>query len=242
MASPRKHYKSSAFVQPTTRINTNNPTPTRTASAPSSRKLRPNTFGGNEPSAAFPLMRIIAEQRDRYFTNARLRQTTRASTRAGYDRDWGDAIVDQQLADDPGPINIGQFHPVKRWIAVYRTEEGGIDGSHDIIVRAFRSAISVATANPTPFIIRKLHIWLAPNTVNTHFSGLLITKDDVDNGILGGQYSDIAPYGEFVKFRVKFRGEGYVSSSNDADSKVIFTIGGSAKWNGVVYALVECYD
>lgn len=160
----------------------------------------------------------------------------------GYDRNWGDALIDQRLADDPPPINGGAFHPVKRWMVVYRTAETGLDGTHVITVKDIRDSIVAGSITNAPFIIKQLHIWIAPNAVNTHFSGLLITKDDEDNGILGGQYSDIAPYGEFVKFRVVYRGEGFVTSSSVAGTKEVIAIGGSAKWNGVVYAQVETYD
>ena len=120
----------------------------------------------------YPVSRFIQDQKDRYFENARLRQRNRALNRV-YDRDWGDAIVDQDLADDPPPINGGLFHPIKRWIVVYRTAEPGVDGTHNITISDFRNAISTATQFPQPFILRKLHIWLAPNAVNTHFSAPL---------------------------------------------------------------------
>lgn len=186
-----------------------------------------------------PLAQVREVQLNAYFEKA----LTRNQMSVAYDRDWGDLLVDQALPDDPGPIDSGAFKPVKRWIVLYRTAEGGIDGTHDITVNDVRVAINGAgTAVSNPFIIKCLHIWLAPNAVNTHFSGVLYTKDDADNGILGGQYSDLAPYGKFVKFRVNFRGEGYVTAGSESATKVVFALGGSAKWNGVVYAQVETYD
>lgn len=219
---------------------TNNTTTSQTTSR-SRKRLLPSITGGLDIGREFPLSRLIDDQKARFFRNAERNQKARVFS-SGYDRDWGDAIIDQQLADDPSPINGGLFHPVKRWIVVYRTAEAGVDGSHTITVREIREAIGSGTANPNPFIINKLHIWIAPHDVNTHFSGLLITKDDEDNGILGGQYSDIAPYGEFVKFRVTFRGEGYVTGASASATKEVITLGGSAKWNAVVYAQVQTYD
>ena len=205
-------------------------------------RIRPNCIGGRDLGIEYPLLEQYRVQKERYFELAEIRRKQRSQRRTGYDRDWGDAIVDQQLSDDPGPINAGTFQPVKRWIVVYRTTPGGLDGTHNITVGDIRDAITGTTATPNPFIIRQLHIWIAPNAVSTHFSGLLLTKDDEDNGILGGQYSDIAPYGEFVKFRVRFRGEGYVVGSAQPRTKEVISIGGSQKWNGVVYAQVETYD
>lgn len=215
-----------------------------TNTAPSSgthqvKILKINRLGGREVGIGVPLSEVRRFHLDTYFEKALIRNRSRMI----YDRDWGELMVDQTLPDDPGPIDSGAFKPVKRWIVLYRTAEAGIDGTHDVTVNDVRVAINGAgTAVSNPFIIKAMHIWIAPNAVNTHFSGVLYTKDDADNGILGGQYSDIAPYGEFVKFRVSFRGEGYVAAGSESAAKVVFALGGSAKWNAVVYAQVETYD
>jgi hypothetical protein len=126
---------------------------------------------------------------------------------------------------------------------LYRTAEAGIDGTYNLTVSEVRTALAGSgTSFFNSFIIKELHIWLAPNTVNTHFSGILFTQDDPDNGILAGEYSDIAPYGEFVRFRVRFPGEGFICSTTDTTGKKIVGIGGSAKWNGVIYGCVVTYD
>lgn len=239
---PRKHYKSSAFVQPNHQQSRQTPRKnafTTSTGLPPARVIRPNRMGGQEVGVGVPLSTVRQTQLRAYFERALLRNQARNT----YDRDWGDALVDQALPDDPGPIDSGTFKPTKRWIVLYRTAENGIDGTHEIKVSDARAAIGGAgTAVFNPFIIKSMHIWMAPNEVNTHFSGILYTKDDADNGILGGQYSDIAPYGEFVKFRLMYRGEGYVAAGSESATKVIIALGGSAKWNGVIYAQVETYD
>lgn len=203
------------------------------------KALVPNRLGGRDIGCDVPLVQVREVQLNAYFDRA----LTRNRNGMMYDRDWGDAIVDQNLPNDPGPINSGNFKPVTRWIVLYRTAEAGVDGTHQITVNDVRTAITGAgTATANPFIIKEMHVWIAPNAINTHFSGLLITFDDADNGILGGQYSDIATLTELVKFRVKYRGEGYVTAGNESATKVVLAIGGSAKWNGLVYAQVETYD
>ena len=187
----------------------------------------------------YPLQDFLLLRKQQYLETALIRNKARSLI---YDRDWGDACVDQRLPDDPAPINSAGFSPVKRWIVLYRTREDGIDGTHNITVSDVRSAITSVTATGIGFIIRQLHIWLAPHAVSTHFSGLLFTKDDADNGILGGRYSDIAPYGEFVKFRIVYKGEGYVVSATDPGTKELISLGGSEKWNGLVYAQLETFD
>jgi len=204
-----------------------------------SKVLVPSRIGARDVGLDVPLNQIHQVQKDAYFARA----ASKGAARAQYDHNWGDCIVDQALPDDPGPIVSGSFKPVTRWCVVYRTAEGGQDGTHTIIVSDIRSAISgQGTTVSAPFIIKEMHVWLAPNVVNTHFSGVLYTKDDAENGILAGQYSDIAPYGEFCKFRVRYPGEGQVKGSTTAGTQEVLGLGGSAKWNGVVYALVETYD
>jgi hypothetical protein len=205
----------------------------------SSTRIKPNTVPiGLSVGRDIPLSDYVASQKEAYFQRALQR-----NKRFAYDRDWGDTIVDQVLARDPGPINSGSFKPVKRWVDMYRTAEGGLDGTYYLTVGEARTALAGSgTSTFSSFIIKELHIWLAPNTVSTHFSGILFTQDDPDNGILAGEYSDIAPYGEFVRFRVRFPGEGFICSVTDTTGKKIVGIGGSAKWNGVIYGCVETYD
>lgn len=222
---PRNALQTPAFGQPGSSIRN-----------VSTSTIRPNP---GDIGLDIPLRDHVQALKIRTF---RLKQS-RQQQRAAFDHNWGRCIVDQGLADDPGPINSGNFKPTKRWIVVYRTAEAGVDGTHTIITSDVRAAIAgQGTTVSAPFIIHRLDIWLAPTTVNTHFSGVIITKDDEANGILGGQYTDIAPYGEFVKFRVRYPGEGYVDGSTTAGTKEVIGLGGSAKWNGVVYALIETYD
>lgn len=185
-----------------------------------------------------PLMEFLALERDRLFNKLK----SKALKRASYDADWGETIVTQDLDDDPGPINGGAFYPITRWIVLYRTAESGIDGTHNVTVSDIRTVLGPQTTIVNNWILKKLHIWVAPNTVSTHFSGVLYTKDDPNNGILGGVYSDVAPYGEFVKFAVSFPGEGFISDSTDAATKQVFGLGGSEKWNAVVYAKISVYN
>jgi len=184
---------------------------------------------------------VIREERMRlaYFRNIVRRRALKRS----YDVDWGETVVDQGLADDPGPINSGNFKPVRRWLVAFRSPESGNSGTTSLTVTTLRTAISGSGSSTIQqFIVHSYHVWLAPNTVNTHFSGVLFTQDDEANGLLGGQYSDIAPYGEFVKFRVRFRGEGQVCDATTSGNQVLLAFGGSATYNAVVYAHVSCYD
>ena len=112
-------------------------------------RIRPNCIGGRDLGIEYPLLEQYRVQKERYFELAEIRRKQRSQRRTGYDRDWGDAIVDQQLSDDPGPINAGTFQPVKRWIVVYRTTPGGLDGTHNITVGDIRDAITGTTATPT---------------------------------------------------------------------------------------------
>jgi len=186
-----------------------------------------------------PLTSYLDQLKTRYFD----RQRKLVLKRSTYDVDWGKCRVDQRLADDPGPVNSGNFFPVKRWIVLYRSPEAGVDGTHNITVTNVRTAISGSgSTGITDFIIHRFHVWLAPNTVNTHFSGVIYTKDDEANGILGGQYTDIAPYGEFVKFGIQYQDEGLVCDSTTSGNQEVLGLGGSAKWNGVVYALISVRD
>jgi len=160
-----------------------------------------------------------------------------------YERNWGKAIVDQRIADDPGPINAIDFGPVRRWVNLYRTPEAGQDGTKIVTKNEVDQVLGLtAASNGNRWVLRELHIWVAPNVVSTHFSALLILPVDTTNGLVGGQFTDIAPYGEFVKFRVKYNGEGYVSTNTDSIQSPVFSIGGSQKWNAQVYGHFETYD
>jgi len=206
---------------------------------PGNKVLLPTRIGARLTGLDVPLSQIHQVEKDAYFA----RKASKGAARAQYEHNWGDCIVDQVLPDDPGPIVSGTFKPVTRWCVIYRTAEAGIDGTHTITVSDVRTAVAgQGTTVSAPFILKELHVWLAPNAPNTHFSGIIITKDDAENGILGGQYSDIAPWGEFCKFRVRYPGEGQVKGSTTAGTQEVLGLGGSTKWNGVVYALIETYD
>lgn len=210
-----------------------------TVSKQLTKRLSPSRALGRTVGLEIPLQEAIDLERDRFFRRA----LSRAAKRSAYDADWGETIVSQDLADDPGPINSGTFYPVDRWMVLFRSIEAGQDGTQNITISDVRTAINSQTASSlNNFIIKEFHIWLAPKTVSTHFSGVLYTKDDQENGILGGQYSDIAPYGEFVKFKVRFPGEGIVSSTTDAGTKQVLGLGGSEKWNGIVYTRIVLYN
>lgn len=186
-----------------------------------------------------------AEQRQIYYDRRFQMKISRLDNdrRSAYNTNWGKAVVNQSLADDPGPINALEFAPVKRWISVYRSPEAGEDGTKIIMKSAIDTALGLTVAqNNNRWVLRTLHIWIAPNSVSTHFSGLLILGVDATNGVVGGTYTDIAPYGEFVKFQVKYNGEGFISTNTDSLGQVIFSIGGSAKWNAQVYGHFETYD
>lgn len=198
-----------------------------------------NRYGGRDVGFEVPLNQVLGVQKELYFTRASQRNISRAI----YDTDWGDCMVDQILPDDPGPINSGTFKPVTRWIVLYRTPEAGQDGTHEILVSDVRAALTGAgTSGVSSFIIKEMHVWVAPNAINTHFSAVLYTQDDEANGILGGSYSDIASLTKMCKFRVMYRGEGMVKQSTDSASVKVLALGGSAKWNGIVYAKIQCYD
>lgn len=215
--------------------NHGSPPKSRSSKSNPSPRLRPDALGMDN----LCLKDRIAESERQYFAGVMKRRSMRST----YDRDWGDTIVDQRLSDDPGPINSGRFKPVKRWLVAYRTQESGADGTVNVTVTNIRTAIS-GTGSTTiqQFIVHEYHVWIAPNTPSTHFSGVLFTKDDEANGILGGQYSDIAPWGEFVKFRVRFKGEGQVCDATTSGNQELIGLGGSEKWNGLIYALVSTYD
>jgi len=203
------------------------------------RQFQSNKLGGRLPGIDVPLAQVIEVQKAVYFANAEAKNLERAA----YSHNWGECIVDNALPDDPGPINSGTFKPVRRWLVLYRTPEAGVDGTVNLTVADVRTALSgQGTTLDSAFIIKHLHVWIAPNTVSTHFSGVLYTKDDAENGILGGQYSDVAPFGDFVKFKVRFPGEGSVASAATSSTKQVIGLGGSTKWNGLIYAEVETYD
>jgi len=203
------------------------------------RQYQPNTLGGRSPGIDVPLAQVIEVQKSVYFATAEAKNLERAA----YSHNWGDCLVDNALPDDPGPINSGTFKPVRRWLVLYRTAEAGVDGTVNLTVTDVRTALNgQGTTLDASFIIKQLHVWIAPNVASTHFSGVLYTKDDAENGILGGQYSDVAPIFDFVKFRVRFPGEGSVASAATAGTKQVIGLGGSAKWNGLIYAEVETYD
>jgi len=164
-------------------------------------------------------------------------------TRLMYERNWGKATVDQGLPDDPGPINAIDFGPVRRWVSLYRTPEEGQDGTKIVNKNAVDQVLGLTSAsNANRWVLRELHIWIAPNVVSTHFSALLILPADTANGMVGGSWTDIAPWGEFVKFRVRFHGEGFVSTNTDSIQNPVFSIGGSQKWNAQVYGHFETFD
>jgi len=202
-------------------------------------KVQVKVLKPDAADADLPL--VIREQqlRQAYFQKI----TRRRALKKNYDVDWGETVVDQGLADDPGPINSGNFKPVRRWLVAFRSPEAGNDGTTSVTVTSLRTAISGSGSSVIQqFIVHSYHVWLAPNTVSTHFSGVLFTQDDEANGLLGGQYSDIAPWGEFVKFRVRFRGEGQVCDATTSGNQVLLAVGGSQKYNALVYALVSCYN
>jgi len=183
----------------------------------------------------------IQQQRQRYFKAVQRRIAAKKMTT--YDVDWGRIIVDQALADDPGPIDSASFKPTKRWLVFYRAPEAGVDGTKNLTVTDMRTAISGSGASTIQqFIVHEYHVWIAPEVVSTHFSGVLYTQDDEANGLLGGRYSDIAPYGEFVKFRVRNIGEGQVVDQTTSGTQVLLGLGGSQKWHAVVYAHVSMFD
>jgi len=192
------------------------------------------------PETSLSLKEQVQKDKERQW-NAIMR--SKQLKRTTYDVDWGETVVDQGLSDDPPPINSGRFKPVKRWLVFYRAPESGVDGTKNLTVTDMRTSISGSGATTIQqFIVHEYNIWLAPLAVSTHFTGVLYTQDDQANGILGGQYSDIAPYGEFVKFRVRFKGEGQVVDQTTSGTQVLVGVGGSSTWHANIYALVSMYD